>query len=76
MNTEERQLPYTTQIQIRAPKFNLYEQVTLYWNNQECRTKIGQRWFNPDDGPSGYWFYKVSEDGKLYPEEVLEPRDD
>ena len=61
-------------MEFRHPKFNLYELVTLYWNTQECRTEIVQRWFNPDDGTNGYWFYKVSEDGKFYPEEVLEQR--
>ena len=62
--------------QIRAPKFELYELVTLHWNKQERRTKIVQRWFNPDDGANGYWFYRVSEDEQFYPEEVLEPRAD
>jgi len=63
-------------IQVRAPKFELYELVTLHWNSEQRRTKIVQRWFNPDDGTNGHWFYKVSEDGKFYPEEVLEPRAD
>lgn len=65
-----------TSVQILAPKFELYELVTLYWNSQERRTLVVQRWFNPDDGTNGYWFYKVSEDDKFYPEEVLEPRAD
>ncbi len=65
-----------TSVQIRAPKFDLYEGVTLYWNSQERRTKVVQRWFNPDDGTAGYWSYKVSEDERFYPEEVLEPRAD
>lgn len=61
-------------ISIRVPKFELYELITLYWNNQERRTKVVQRWFNPDDGTHGHWFYKVSEDGKFYPEGALETR--
>jgi len=60
---------------IPAPRFDLYELVTLHWNNGQRRTKIVQRWFNPDDGMNGYWFYKVSEDELFYPEEVLEPHD-
>ena len=65
-----------TPVQIRAPRFELYELVTLHSNNQERHTKIVQRWFNPDDGTNGYWFYRVSEDDKFYPEEALELLDD
>lgn len=45
-----------TSVQIRAPKFDLYELATLDWNGQERRTKAIQRWFDPDDGTAGYWF--------------------
>jgi len=30
-------------VQIRTPKFELYELVTLYWNSQEYHTKFMQR---------------------------------
>lgn len=62
-----------TTIQIRAPKFELDELVTLYWNSQGRPTKIVRRWFDLDDD-SGYWWYKVSNDEQLYPEAVFEPR--
>ncbi|MBV8883901.1 MAG: hypothetical protein JO235_07855 [Chroococcidiopsidaceae cyanobacterium CP_BM_RX_35] len=50
--------------------------MTLHWNSQERRAKIVQRWFNPDDGPDGYWFHQLSEDEQFYLEAVLEPRAD
>ena len=46
----------------------------LYWNNQERPTKIVRRWFDFDDAPDGYWWYKVTGDEQLYPEAALEPR--
>lgn len=63
----------TAFIQIPAPKFELYQQVTLYWNNQERPTNIVRRWFDLDDDP-GYWWYKVMGDEQFYPEGVFEPR--
>lgn len=60
-------------IQIPKSKFELYELVTLYWNDQERPTKIVRRWFDFDDD-SGYWWYKVELDEQLYPEAVFEPR--
>jgi len=69
----------TEKIQIRAPRFELYERVTLYWNGQERLTHIVRRWFDLDDsprgdGPDGYWWYKVTNDEQLYPEGTIEPR--
>lgn len=62
-----------SKIQIRAPKFELYELVTLYWNGQELPNKIVQRWFEIDYGDEGEWSYKIAGDEQLYPEGALEP---
>lgn len=60
-------------IQIKAPKFELYEALTLYWNDREIKTKIVRRWFDLDDRAEGYWWYKVSADqSQFYPENSLE----
>ena len=61
-------------IQIRAPKFELYELVTLHWNNQERSTKIVRRWLDIDDGGEGYWYKVAGDDQQFYPEGALEPR--
>lgn len=42
------------QLQIRAPRFELYELVTLHWNNQERPIKVVRRWLDLDDGGEGY----------------------
>ncbi len=60
-----------TLVQFRASKFELYELVTLHWNSQEHQTKVVQRWFNPDDGLNGYWFDRVADDDRFYPESKL-----
>lgn len=62
-------------IEIAAPKFDLYEFVALYWNNQEQHTRIVQRWFSIDESDQGIWWYKVAEDERFYPETVFAPRD-
>jgi hypothetical protein len=59
-------------IQIKAPKFELYQAVTLYWNEKQYNTKIVRRWFDLDDRSDGYWWYKVSNDEQFYPEDSLE----
>lgn len=56
-------------VKIRSPKFDLYEQVWLFWNGKESKVKIVKRWFDFDDD---YWWYKVANDEKLYPESVFE----
>jgi hypothetical protein len=33
----------TKSLEVPAPKFDLYELVTLYWNNREQPTRIVQR---------------------------------
>jgi hypothetical protein len=64
-------------LEVPTPKFDLYELVTLYWNNREQPTRIVQRWLNIDESDQGGWWYKVAEDEQqLYPESVLAPRDD
>ena len=65
-----------TLVQFCAPKFQLYELVTLHWNSREHRTKIVQRWFNPDDEPDGYWFYRVGSNDRFYPESAVSHRQD
>jgi len=44
------------QIQTRAPRFELYEPVTLHWNNQDRPTKVVRRWLDINDGAEGYWW--------------------
>ena len=56
------------QIQVRAPKFELYQLVVLYWNEQEHVTQIVRRWLDLEDG---YWWYKVQELEQLYPEDAF-----
>lgn len=65
-------------MQIKDPKFDLYEFVSLDWNGYIHPAKVVVRWFNANDNS---WWYKVSGDfagggvsAKLYPETVLEHR--
>jgi len=68
----------TEKIQVRSPKFQMYQSVTLYWNGEERSTHIVRRWFDLDDSsrhpdiPDGYWWYKVTNDEQLYPEQAIE----
>ncbi len=55
-------------IEITAPKFDLYEFVTLYWNEQEQHTKVVRRWFDLEDD---LWWYKIQGSEALYPENAL-----
>lgn len=57
-------------IQVRAPKFELYQQVILYWNRQEHLRQIVRRWLDLEDG---CWWYKVQGSEPLYPEDVFGP---
>lgn len=43
-------------IEIPAPRFELYEFLTLYWNEQERTVKVVGRWFNLDDDQ---WWYGI-----------------
>lgn len=61
------------QITIRAPKFELYQLVTLYWNQSATHTKIVKRFYDPDDST---WLYLVANDDTPYPESVFEARED
>ena len=55
-------------IEISAPQFDLYEFVTLYWNEQERKVKVVRRWFDLDDNQ---WWYRIQESEVLYPENAL-----
>ena len=43
-------------IEISAPQFDLYEFVTLYWNEQERTVKVVRRWFDLEDDQ---WWYGI-----------------
>lgn len=55
-------------IEIPAPQFELYEFVTLHWNEQERQVKVVRRWFNLDDNQ---WCYKIQGSEILYPENAF-----
>ena len=55
-------------IEIPAPRFDLYELLTLYWNKQEQTVKVVRRWFNLEDER---WWYKIQGTEVLYPENAL-----
>lgn len=42
---------------IPNPKFDLYESVTLHWNESDFSTKITKRLYDPD---LEQWFYQVN----------------
>jgi hypothetical protein len=57
-------------INIKSPRFDLYEMVFLYWNGRQHQTKVVRRWLDFDDG---CWWYKLSLDERqLYPEYAME----
>ncbi len=58
-------------IDIPAPDFALYEFVTLHWNEKAYSTKIVARWYDLDHQN---WWYKVANDERFYPVDVLERR--
>ncbi len=45
-------------IEIQAPKFDVYEFLTQYLNEQERTVKVVRRWFDLDDSQ---WWYKIQE---------------
>jgi hypothetical protein len=59
-------------IDIPAPKFELYELVTLHWNSMASPSKIVARWYELDRQT---WWYKIANDEKFYSIDVLEHRD-
>lgn len=60
-------------IQVRAPKFELYQMATVYWNEEEHITSIVRRWFDMDDGTEGLWWYELEGLKQLFPESVIKP---
>lgn len=56
-------------IQVSSPKFDLYGQVVLYWNEKEHSTTIVRRWLDLEDG---CWWYKVRGSEQLYPENAFD----
>ena len=59
-------------IDIPAPKFELYELVTLHWNSVTLQSNIVARWYDLDHQT---WWYKIANDERFYPVDVLEHRD-
>ncbi|GAC1456914.1 MAG: hypothetical protein NVS2B14_00280 [Chamaesiphon sp.] len=59
-------------IEIPAPRFDQYQFVTLYWNDEVRATKVVRRWYDFDDG---YWWYVLNGDDRFYPGSVLEERE-
>ena len=55
-------------VEIPAPQFDLYEFLTLYWNEQERTVKIVGRWFDLDEH---LWWYKIHSSEVLYPENAF-----
>jgi hypothetical protein len=55
-------------IEIPAPRFDLYEFLTLYWNEQERTVKVVRRWFDLEDNR---WWYKIQGSEVLYPENAF-----
>ncbi len=58
-------------IQIQAPKFELYELVTVNWNEQEQTVKVVRRWLDFEDEQ---WWYKIEGSERLYPESAFTVR--
>lgn len=58
-------------INIPVPEFDLYEFVTLYWNEKAYPTKIVARWYDLD---RQNWWYKVANNEQFYSADVLERR--
>jgi hypothetical protein len=46
------------ELTIKAPEFDLYEFVTLYWEGEAIKTKVVRRWLDYDDG-EGRWHYEL-----------------
>lgn len=58
-------------IHLSQPKFDLYEDVTLLYNGLRYKTRIVQRWYNPDEE---CWLYRVQASAQLYTADCLETR--
>ncbi len=58
-------------IDIPAPKFELHELVTLYWDSTTHQSKVVARWYDLDRQT---WWYKIANDDKFYSVDVLEYR--
>ena len=58
-------------LSVRAPKFDRYEFVTLYWNEQTLQGKVVKRWLDLDES---LWLYQLAGVGsdRLFPEAALE----
>jgi hypothetical protein len=61
----------TQHISVRAPKFDLYEIVSLHWNDRTGQGRIVKRWLDFNDE---LWFYQLDGIGssRLCPEDALE----
>ncbi|MGF1566871.1 MAG: hypothetical protein ACFCVD_02150 [Nodosilinea sp.] len=55
-------------IQAKAPRFELFEDVRLFWNEQQLATRIVRRWLDWDDD---CWWYEVAGNSSHVPETVL-----
>lgn len=58
-------------IEIPAPKFDLYEEVVIFWNERELPGKIVKRWLDLD---KGFYWYQIHASDRLYPENVVVAR--
>jgi len=59
-------------IEIRAPKFELYEIVHLEWNGKDYKAKITRQLFDNQDG---LWLYELNGNNKkLFPEDAISDR--
>jgi hypothetical protein len=58
-------------IEVKAPKFDLYEFVTVYWNGETIKGKVVYRILHLDDNET--WLYEISaKPERLYPEHAIE----
>lgn len=53
------------------PHFELYQAVTLHWNDRAFQTRIVKRLYDPDEG---LWSYQVKGSPQLFSVSVLEAR--
>lgn len=69
-------------IEIPAPQFDLYEFLTLYWNEQERTVKVVRCWFDLEDNQWWYGIFgekassqkmphKIQNSEVLYPEKAF-----
>lgn len=55
-------------IEVSAPKFELYEEVIVFWDEREFSGKIVKRWLDLDDE---VWWYQINSSARLYPQSAL-----